>query len=158
VHSLEHDAAAAKARQAAAATQLRELERLLAQTEAERRDAREKYVALSRKFESVQGLESAARHGAQVGEPSFCYQSNCCQSLLHLQVIHDWVARGTVCKVCPASAHTPPVLACANWQADEACNAMPTQGRIMGAGCDTSEMSFRETSQAITSQRCIGYK
>ena len=63
---LEETSSGLKARAEATAGHIAELERQLAHTESERRDAREKYVALVRRFEALQSHEEATRLGMQV--------------------------------------------------------------------------------------------
>ena len=45
---------------------MRDTEKLLNEADRERREVREKYVALSRRMESLQSNEEAARYGLQV--------------------------------------------------------------------------------------------
>ena len=46
--------------------QVKDTEKLLNEADRERREVREKYIALSRKIESLQSNEEAARYGLQV--------------------------------------------------------------------------------------------
>lgn len=80
LQALEQEAAGAKARQAAAGAQLQELQGQLRQAEAERREAREKYVTLGRRYEGVHAQEAAARMGIQVCSQSFLMSVlKCCR-------------------------------------------------------------------------------
>ncbi len=54
--------------------QVKDLERLLGDAERERREVREKYMALGRRCEALQGSEEAARYGLQVSRAP----ANCC--------------------------------------------------------------------------------
>ena len=53
--------------------QVKDLEQLLSDAERERREVREKYVALGRRCETLQGSEEAARYGLQVSLVPACY-------------------------------------------------------------------------------------
>ena len=53
--------------------QVKDLERLLGDAERERCEVREKYVALGRRCEALQGSEEAARYGLQVSLALACY-------------------------------------------------------------------------------------
>ena len=46
--------------------QVKDLERLLSEADRERREVREKYVALGRRADALQGSEEALRYGIQV--------------------------------------------------------------------------------------------
>ncbi len=63
---VEETSSGLKARADATAGHIAELERQLAHAESERRDAREKYVAVVRRFEALQSHEEATRLGMQV--------------------------------------------------------------------------------------------
>ena len=52
--------------------QVKDLERLLSEADRERRDVREKYVALGRRMNTLQGSEEAHRYGIQVAYPPLC--------------------------------------------------------------------------------------
>ena len=54
--------------------QVKDTEKLLSEADRERREVREKYIALSRRMESLQSNEEAARYGLQVRR---------CASVLH---------------------------------------------------------------------------
>lgn len=45
---------------------MKDLERLLSEADRERREVREKYVALGRRVDTLQGSEEALRYGIQV--------------------------------------------------------------------------------------------
>lgn len=52
--------------------QVKDLERLLSEADRKRRDVREKYVALGRRMDTLQGSEEAHRYGIQVAYPPLC--------------------------------------------------------------------------------------
>ena len=52
--------------------QVKDLERLLSEADRERREVREKYVALGRRVDTLQGSEEALRYGIQVGITGCC--------------------------------------------------------------------------------------
>ncbi len=52
--------------------QVKDLERMLSEADRERREVREKYVALGRRVDTLQGSEEALRYGIQVGFPGCC--------------------------------------------------------------------------------------
>ncbi|CAL5221203.1 g3352 [Coccomyxa viridis] len=64
-HGLEQELATAKACEAALSRQVKDLERMLSEADRERREVREKYVALGRRVDTLQGSEEALRYGIQ---------------------------------------------------------------------------------------------
>lgn len=65
------------------AVQVKDLERLLSEADRERREVREKYVALGRRADALQGSEEALRYGIQVGmagwrQPTLLQPPSCC--------------------------------------------------------------------------------
>ena len=65
--------------------QMKDLERLLSEADRERREVREKYVALGRRVDTLQGSEEALRYGIQVRK-SECWAAlqapSCCDRWL----------------------------------------------------------------------------